>query len=95
MRVIRQALLFAPLCVLGACAEAPAPAPAPDSQSDQCQATSFRGLTGQPRSVLGKMTLPAGTRVIGPLDPVTMDYRANRLNFEIGQDGKIAKIACY
>jgi len=41
------------------------------------------------------MTLPAGTRVIGPLDPVTMDYRANRLNFEIGQDGKIAKIACY
>ena len=37
----------------------------------------------------------AGTRIIGPTQAVTQDYRLSRLNFEIGKDGRIAKISCY
>ena len=41
------------------------------------------------------MLLPAGSRVIGPSDPVTMDFRPERLNVEVGADGRIAKVGCY
>ncbi|MDQ7263018.1 I78 family peptidase inhibitor [Paracoccus sp. PS-1] len=92
---MRRFLLLVPLCALAACVEAEPPAQAPGTESDSCNAASFRGLIGQPRGVLDGMTLPAGTRVIGPRDAVTMDFRASRMNFEIGEDGRIAKIGCY
>jgi len=41
------------------------------------------------------MTFPAGTRVINPGDAVTMDFRADRLNIEVGVNGRIDKIGCY
>ena len=50
---------------------------------------------GQPASVLQTMMLRAGTRVINPGDAVTMDFRADRMNIEIGTNGRIEKIACY
>lgn len=87
--------MLAPLCALAACAEAPPPASAPQPGTDSCNAASFRGLVGQPREVLDRMTLPAGTRIIGPRDAVTMDFSPGRLNFEIGENGRIAKIGCY
>ncbi len=34
-------------------------------------------------------------RVINPGDAVTMDFRADRLNIEIAENGRIKKIACY
>ena len=58
-------------------------------------AQPLQGLVGQPQSVLVTMLLPAGSRVIGPNDAVTMDFRADRLNVEIGADGRIAKVGCY
>ncbi|SIR06128.1 I78 family peptidase inhibitor [Paracoccus thiocyanatus] len=87
--------MLAPLWLLGACAQAPAPAPTVGAGAETCPAASFRGLTGQPRGVLDRMTLPAGTRIIGPRDAVTMDYNPGRMNFEIGEDGRIAKLGCY
>ena len=45
--------------------------------------------------MLASMMLPAGTRVIGPGDAVTMDFRHDRLNLEIGESGRIERIACY
>ncbi|QRZ13240.1 hypothetical protein JWJ88_00840 [Paracoccus methylovorus] len=89
---MRRLLLCMPLCLLGACVEVQPPE---QPQPDVCKAATFNGLVGQPRQVLEKMTLPPGTRIIGPRDPVTMDFNANRINFEIGEDGRIAKIGCY
>ena len=80
------------LLPLAACVSPPPP-DQPDR--DACKASAYQGLVGQSRLVLGKMMLPAGSRVIGPNDPVTMDYRAERLNIEIGPDDRIARIGCY
>ncbi|KGJ07997.1 I78 family peptidase inhibitor [Paracoccus sphaerophysae] len=88
-----RALAILPLLALAGCVE-PVPAPVqPDT--DQCKASTLQGLVGQPKSVLQTMLLPAGTRVIGPGDAVTMDFRPDRMNVEVGTDGRIAKIGCY
>ena len=90
-----RALAILPLLALAACVE-PVPAPAPvQPDTDKCKASTLQGLVGQPKSVLQTMLLPAGTRVIGPGDAVTMDFRPDRMNVEVGADGRIAKIGCY
>lgn len=87
-----RALALLPLLALAACVE---PAPVPEPEPDLCNAAAMQGLVGQPASVLQTMMLRAGTRVINPGDPVTMDFRPDRMNVEIGANGRIEKIACY
>ena len=89
-----RALALLPLLALAACVE-PAPPAEPEPAPDLCNATAMQGLVGQPASVLRDMMLRAGTRVINPGDAVTMDFRPDRMNIEIGADGRIEKIACY
>ncbi len=89
----KLALAVLPLVALTACVQ-PEPVPS-EPAADQCNAASLSGLVGQPSTVLKTMLLPAGTRVINPGDPVTMDFRPDRMNIEIGADGRIAKIGCY
>ncbi|MBV0890750.1 hypothetical protein KTN05_02660 [Paracoccus sp. Z118] len=93
MTMTTRFFLALPLLALTACVE---PVPVVDEpDTDACKASSYQGLVGQPRTVLDTMLLPAGTRIIGPGDAVTMDYRIERLNVEIGTDSRIAKVACY
>lgn len=93
MRLILMAL---PLVILAGCTEAQQPAaPGLPSGDDACGAKKFEGLVGQPKSVLDGMTLPEGTRVIGPNQPVTMDFRPDRLNIETGKDNRISRVGCY
>lgn len=89
-----RALALLPLLALAACVE-PTPPAEPEPAPDLCNAASMQGLVGQPASVLQDMMLRAGTRVINPGDAVTMDFRADRMNVEIGANGRIEKIACY
>lgn len=88
-----RALALLPLLALAACVEPVAPPAEPEP--DQCNAASLQGLIGQPSSVLENMMLRAGTRVINPGDAVTMDFRPDRMNIEIGTNGRIEKVACY
>lgn len=60
-----------------------------------CGAEDMQELVGQPRSALDSAEIPSGTRVIGPDDAVTADYRPDRMNVEIGRDGTIEKVSCY
>lgn len=95
---MRHALTTMALLALGALAACEQPAPAqvvPDTPADQCGAEGYKGLIGQPREVLDKMTFPIGTRLIGPTDAVTSDFRPNRLNIEYGESGRIDKVSCY
>ncbi len=61
----------------------------------ECGAEGYQGLVSQPRAVLDVMKFPLGTRVIGPDDAVTADYRPDRLNIEYGRTGLIEKVSCY
>lgn len=79
---------------LVACEPVP-PAVIPDQPSDECRASGYLGLVGQPRDILAAMTFPIGTRLIGPDDAVTADFRPDRLNIEYGRTGRIEKVSCY
>ncbi|MDP5307154.1 I78 family peptidase inhibitor [Paracoccus spongiarum] len=80
---------------LAACEPVPPPAVIPDEAADACGAAGYKGLIGQPREVLAQMTFPIGTRMIGPEDAVTADFRPDRLNIEYGRSGRIEKVSCY
>lgn len=93
---MRGGLLFSLLAgvTLAACEPVPVTPSLPEP-SQECGAEGYQGLVGQPRSVLDAMKFPLATRVIGPDDAVTADYRPDRLNIEISRSGLIEKISCY
>lgn len=82
--------LVAPL-LLSACMPA---APVDITTADQCGAAGLQNLVGQPQGAIAAMTFPEGTRIITPGMAVTMDYRPDRLNITIGDDGNIASVTC-
>ncbi|MFV0301640.1 MAG: I78 family peptidase inhibitor [Paracoccus sp. (in: a-proteobacteria)] len=95
---IAPVLAAAALVGLAACEPLPPagdPGPQPPAPADDCGAAGYKGLIGQPREVLTPMKFPIGTRVIGPDDAVTADYRTDRLNIEYGRSGLIEKVSCY
>ncbi|MER2509261.1 I78 family peptidase inhibitor [Amaricoccus sp.] len=59
-----------------------------------CGAPAHQNLVGTGAGALDPGALPAGTRVIFPGMPVTMDYRAERMNVEIGAGDKVARVFC-
>lgn len=82
--------LAAPLALAACLADEPDTMP----DEDQCGAAALQSLVGQPQAVLDAMTFPEGTRIIQPGMPVTMDYRPDRLNIQIGEDGLIKSVHC-
>lgn len=68
---------------------------APPAPADDCGAAGYQGLIGQPRASLTSMNFPLNTRVIGPEDMVTADFRPDRLNIEYGANDRITKVSCY
>ncbi len=96
--VMRPPVIAALVAGLSACAVVvPVDPPQPPAAAggDACGASGLRGLIGQPRAVLTQMKFGGPVRIVGPGDAVTMDYNAERLNIEIGADGRIARIGCY
>lgn len=61
---------------------------------DTCQMAAHRNLIGRDGASIDQSTLPAGSRVICHNCPVTLDYRGDRLNVELGPDGKVARLRC-
>ena len=80
--------------VLAACEPMPVE-PLPVEAPDDCRASAYQGLVGQPVTVLAAMTFPIGTRQIGPDDAVTSDFRPDRLNIEYGRANRIERVSCY
>ena len=62
--------------------------------STECTADAHQNLIGQSETVLATMKFGVPVRVIHPGDAVTMDFQPDRLNFIIGESGKIEKIEC-
>lgn len=82
--------IVAGLLMLAACAPQAGPASPPGP--DECGAAALSSLIGAPAAAA---PAPSETvRVIRPGDAVTLDYRAERLNVEIGEDGRIERLRC-
>jgi hypothetical protein len=68
-----------------------------DESSDDvgsCPAGELTGYVGQPESATDEIAYDGIVRVIQPGMVITMDFNPDRLNFEIGEDGRIARIYC-
>lgn len=91
---MKHLLLALPLLLLAGCVE-PEPPVVEDPIPTECGAPGFQGLIGQPEAVLRNMQFPIGTRIIRPGTAVTMDFRPDRLNIEIGTNGRVEKVGCY
>lgn len=61
---------------------------------DTCEMAAHQNLIGQIGAEIDRTTLPAGARVICHECAVTMDYRAERLNVDLGADGKVMQLHC-
>lgn len=98
---MRNAILAAPaLLALTACqqslAEAPPPAPPAEDACGAAKLAHYVGKEATPgvEAELAADSTAEATRTIRPGDAVTMDFRPDRLNIEIGKDGKIKRIYC-
>ena len=88
------------LAVLAACAETPSapeddvlpPEPAPVDLAF-CKGEAFADSAGQPVSTI-QTDLPQRSRVLGPDDIATQDYRIDRLNVYVDSEGVIQRLTC-
>lgn len=71
-----------------------AAAPAWANGDDLCGASGFQGLVGQSGEIARLLELEQPVRVIPPNSAVTMEYRPDRINFELDEDGSIAVVRC-
>jgi hypothetical protein len=109
MTAIRMTLAAVGMMGLFACATpepAPAPAPPPPPKieappppppapADTCGAKPLQYLVGRPKSEIPIPVDPSKRRVACTTCPVTMDYRADRLNIFFDADtGVIKEVKC-
>ncbi|WP_240902992.1 peptidase inhibitor I78 [Caulobacter sp. SLTY] len=109
MSAIRMTLAAVGMMGLFACATpepAPAPAPPPPPKAeappppppaprDTCGAGELQYLVGRPKSEIPIPVDPSKRRVACTTCPVTMDYRADRLNIFFDADtGVVKEVKC-
>lgn len=100
---VRVAMLAA-TALLAACVtkqQAPVPAPAkpPAESSDGCDASKAAFAQGEMYSdeLAQRARQASGARTVRSLrpgQPVTMEYRYDRLNLELSQSGRIESVRC-
>jgi len=86
-------------CVPAMAPDDPAPAvpPAgsyPTGLDNTCDGERYGPLVGQKATALEQVLIMGQVRVIRPGMIVTQDYRPERINFEIGDTGRILRITC-
>ncbi|MEX0306411.1 MAG: I78 family peptidase inhibitor [Ruegeria sp.] len=90
---------FPALILLAACSESPAPQDAALTTDEApvdlafCKGEPFANAIGQPVSNI-QAELPERSRVLGPDDIATQDYRIDRLNVYVNGAGTIQRLTC-
>lgn len=65
-----------------------------DGERGECAAEQYQVLVGQQVWEVHTDSLPSPHRVYAHGDPVTMDYRPDRLNIVTDQRGVVMSVAC-
>lgn len=96
---MKKLFLIAPLVFLAACEMPQSPAApsgpiVPPAAEDTCNAAQYTALIGQDATALERVLLLGQVRVIRPGDAVTMDFRPERINFNVAADNRITTITC-
>jgi len=66
----------------------------PVSGQDTCNAAPYANLIGQDATALERVLLLGQVRIIRTGQPVTKDFRPERINFSIGPENRIISITC-
>ncbi|MGB3316144.1 MAG: I78 family peptidase inhibitor [Albidovulum sp.] len=66
----------------------------PDPPDASCSAEGLQHLVGQPETAFDPSGFDEPIRIIRPGDALTIDFSLQRLNVEIGLDGRITAIRC-
>ncbi len=91
---LRACAAVAVLVGLAACTPADEAATSVAAGDDACGAAGLQSLVGTSVGTLDPATLPDPNRVIFPGQAVTMDFRAERVNVEIGPDDLVVRVYC-
>ncbi|SMO50038.1 I78 family peptidase inhibitor [Paracoccus laeviglucosivorans] len=95
MKRLIPVVVMLPLLASACVPEAPAtdPIEPPPVANDTCGANAYLPLIGQQTP---NISVPANKayRSYKTGDPVTMDFNANRLNFEHDKTGKLVRVSC-
>ena len=82
---------------LAACATMPPPAPPPLAESCNAEAASWAMGHAVSDDIVERIRVETGSqsvRVIRPGQPVTMDYRGDRVNIKLNERDAIVGISC-
>ncbi len=82
----------APVSLIAACLALSACAP--EAGTSACSADGYESFIGQDEEVFARSTFPAPMRIIRPGQPFTEDFNADRLNFVLDAEGRIARVYC-
>lgn len=63
---------------------------------DACNASQFQHLVGRDEAAVAEAGIEPGqkTRIFGPGDMLTMDYRSDRINVELDAVGEVVRVYC-
>lgn len=87
---MKRTVLVLALSGLAACEQPAATEPGPDA----CGSSEMAHLVGLNRSQLEGIAFTQPFRILGPGDAMTMDFRAERVNFTLDDDSKVTRIWC-
>ena len=94
MTQIRWIIALFALGLAGCLKPEPELARLPDTAADTCRGAQYAALLDRDQTALERVLIMRQIRIIRPGDVVTMDYRAERINFAIDEQGKISRIYC-
>lgn len=93
--MVRNGVAAVSLIALANCGTPePARPTLPSPEQDTCNVRQHAALIGQDVTALEKVLILGQVRVIRPETAVTLDYRAERVNFYITAGDQIARITC-
>lgn len=95
---MKNLFLIAAFGIVSACSNATVTAPdrdpVPINTRDTCNAAQYASLVGQDATALERIMILGQVRVVRPRQAVTMDFRPERINFNVNAANRITSITC-